>query len=44
MKVQGRRKKGRPKTKRRWLDRVRNDIQEKRLLADEQTCHSVADP
>ena len=30
MKVQGRRKRGRPK--RRWLDRVRDDIKEKGLL------------
>ena len=33
MKVQGRRKIGRPK--RRWFDRVRDDIKEKGLSADE---------
>ena len=33
MKVQGRRKRGRPK--RRWLDKVKDDIKEKGLLADE---------
>ena len=33
MKVQGRRKRGRPK--RRWLDNVKDDIKEKRLSADE---------
>ena len=33
MKVQGRRKRGRPK--RRWLDRVRDDIKEKGLSAEE---------
>ena len=33
LKVQGRRKRGRPK--RRWLDRVRDDIKEKGLSADE---------
>ena len=33
MKVQGRRKRGRPK--RRWLDNVKVDIKEKRLSADE---------
>ena len=33
MKVQGRRKRGRPK--RRWLDKVRDDIKEKGLSADE---------
>ena len=33
MKVQGRRKSGRPK--RRWLDKVKDDIKEKGLLADE---------
>ena len=33
MKVQGRRKKGRPK--RRWLDKVKDDIKEKGLSADE---------
>ena len=33
MKVQGRRKRGRHK--RRWLDRVRDDIKEKGLSADE---------
>ena len=32
MKVQGRRKRGRPK--RRWLDKVKNDIKEKGLSAD----------
>ena len=32
MKVQGRRKRGRPK--RRWLDRVKDDIKEKGLSAD----------
>ena len=31
--VQGRRKRGRPK--RRWLDGVRDDIKEKRLLGEE---------
>ena len=31
--VQGRRKRGRPK--RRWLDKVKDDIKEKGLLADE---------
>ena len=33
MKVQGRRKKGRPK--RRWLDKVKDGIKEKGLSADE---------
>ena len=33
MKVQGRRKRGRPK--RRWLDKVKDDIKEKRLSADD---------
>ena len=33
MKVQGRRKRGIPK--RRWMDRVRDDIKEKELSADE---------
>ena len=33
MKVQGRRKRGRPK--RRWLDKVKDDINEKGLSADE---------
>ena len=33
MKVQGRRTRGRPN--RRWLDRVRDDIEEKGLSADE---------
>ena len=33
MKVQGRRKRGRPK--RRWLDKVRDDIKEKGLSADD---------
>ena len=33
MKVQGRRKRGRPK--RRWLDKVKDDIKEKGLSADE---------
>ena len=33
MKVQGRRKRGRPK--RRWLDKVNDDIKEKGLSADE---------
>ena len=33
MKVQGRRKRGRPK--RRWLDKVKNHIKEKGLSADE---------
>ena len=33
MKVQGRRKRGRPK--RRWLDRVRDDIKEKGLSGEE---------
>ena len=33
MKVQGRRKRGRPK--RRWLDKVKYDIKEKRLSADD---------
>ena len=28
MKVQGRRERGRPKTKRRWLDKVKDDIKE----------------
>ena len=32
MKVQGRRKRGRPK--RRWMDKVMEDIKEKRLSAD----------
>ena len=32
MKVQGRRKRGRPK--RRWLDKVKDDIKEKGLSAD----------
>ena len=35
MKVQGRRKRGRPK--RRWLDKVMDDIKEKGLSADEVT-------
>ena len=34
MKVQGRRKRGRPNTKRRWLDKVKDDFKEKRLSAD----------
>ena len=34
MKVHGRRKRGRP-SKRRWLDKVRDDIKEKGLSADE---------
>ena len=33
MEAQGRRKRGRPK--RRWLDRVRDDIEEKGLSADD---------
>ena len=33
MKVQGRRKRGRPK--RRWLDKVKDDIKEKGLSADD---------
>ena len=33
MKVQGRRKRGRHK--RRWFDKVKDDIKEKRLSADE---------
>ena len=33
MKVQGRRKRGRPK--RRWLDKVEDDIEEKGLSADD---------
>ena len=33
MKVQGRRKRGRPK--RRWLDKVKYDIKEKGLSADD---------
>ena len=33
MKVQGRRKRGRPK--RRWLDRVRDDVKENGLLTEE---------
>ena len=33
MKVQGRMKRGRPK--RRWLDKVKDDIKEKGLSADE---------
>ena len=33
MKVQGRRKRGRPKRK--WLDKVNHDIKEKVLSADE---------
>ena len=33
MKLRGRRKRGRPK--RRWLDRVRDDIKEKGLSAEE---------
>ena len=33
MKVQGRRKRGRPK--RRWLDKVKDDIKEKGLSAEE---------
>ena len=33
MKVQGRRKRGRPK--KRWWDNVKDDIKEKGLLADE---------
>ena len=33
MKVQGRRKRGRPK--RRWLDKVMDDIKEKGLSADD---------
>ena len=39
MKVQGRRKRGRPK--RRWLDRVRDDIKEKGLSADEVYGHAT---
>ena len=33
MKLQGRRERGRPK--RRWLDKVKGDIKEKRLSADD---------
>ena len=39
MKVQGRRKRGRPK--RRWLDRMRDDINRKGLSADEMYDHST---
>ena len=43
MKVQGRRKRGRPK--RRWLDKVKEDIKEKGVSADEvydrATCTST---
>ena len=39
MKVQGRRKRGRPK--RRWLDRVRDDIKEKGLSAGEVYDHAT---
>ena len=49
MKVQGRRKRGGPK--RRWLDRVRDDIKEKGLTAEEVTsvlhggvCHRTSTP
>ena len=39
MKVLGRRKRVRPK--RRWLDRVRDDIKEKGLLAEEVYDHAI---
>ena len=39
MKVQGRRKRGRPK--RRWLDRVRDDIKEKGLSGEELYDHAT---
>ena len=42
MEVQGRRKRGRPK--RRWLDKVKDDIKEKGLSADEvydATCRHI---
>ena len=43
MKVQGRRKRGRPK--RIWLDRVRGDIKEKGLSAEEVcNCHRTSTP
>ena len=49
MKVQGRRKIGRPK--RRWLDKVKDDIKEKGLSADEVydrlhggICHHTSTP
>ena len=46
MKVQGRRKRGRPK--RRWLDKVKDDIKDKGLSADEvydcATCHRTSTP
>ena len=49
MKVQGRRKRGRPK--RRWLDKVKDDIKEKGLSADDVydqlhggVCHRTSTP
>ena len=39
MKVQGRRKTGRPK--RRWLDKVKDHIKEKGLSADHMKCTTV---
>ena len=48
MKVQGRRKRGRPK--RRWLDKVKDAIKEKGLLADDEyvlhggVCHRTSTP
>ena len=39
MKVQGRRKRGRPK--RRWLDKVKDDIKEKGLSVDEMYNHAT---
>ena len=39
MKVQGRRKRGRPK--RRWLDKVKDDIKEKGLSADDVYDHAT---
>ena len=48
MKVQGRRKRGRPK--RRWLDKVKDDIKEKGLSADDVydratwICHPTSTP
>ena len=39
MKVQGRRKRGRPK--RRWLDKVKDDINEKGLSADDVYDHAT---
>ena len=40
MKVQGRRKRGRPK--RRWLDKVKDDIKEKGLSEEEVYDHTTS--